>query len=151
MSDTKRVPIMSLGRTVVVALPEDFASEDAVLELQSGVSHAIQTEDATSLVIDLSGVRFLDSYLTRVIRDVALSAKLTGVRTALCGIRPSIAITLVEMDLTLPGVKTALKLEHALRMLRDHSHETDELDDPDEDEAPPDAAQKRTARDRTVD
>jgi rsbT antagonist protein RsbS len=87
------------------------------------------------LAIDLSAVRELDSYLTRAIRDVAMLARLMGVATVVCGIRPAVAITLVDMGLELPGVQTAMNLERAVELLDELVAESERAEAEDDDDA----------------
>jgi rsbT antagonist protein RsbS len=70
------------------------------------------------LVLDLAAVDLMDSYITRCVRDLAVSARLMGVPTVVCGVRPVVADTLVEMGLELGDVLTALNLDSALRILK---------------------------------
>jgi rsbT antagonist protein RsbS len=113
-----RIPIIALYRDLIVPIQGAIA-DDVMIALQSDVTRRIQDGDARGLVVDVSGVETLDSFLTRNLRDLALSARLMGVTAVVSGLRPQVAITLVEMGLEIPGVYTALNLERALELLRD--------------------------------
>ena len=111
------IPIAFFANKAIVTLGRALMTDEMVDELQTVLCAAIEERDADGLVIDVSGVSVLDSYLTRAVRDIALLAKLMGARTAVCGLRPAVAIALVEMGLELPGVHTALDLDSALGWL----------------------------------
>jgi rsbT antagonist protein RsbS len=110
-------PVLYFDDKIVVTLGQGLEAEAESESLRTALGEELHGRDAGGLVIDVSAVTILDSHLTRVVRDLALMAKLMGVRTAVCGLRPAIAITLVEMGLELPGVHTALSLDHAVRWL----------------------------------
>ncbi|AUX22776.1 sulfate transporter [Sorangium cellulosum] len=111
-----RVPIVGLFGNLIVSV-QGGLTDGQVEQLRDDVTGSIESRSPRGLIVDLSGVEILDSYLTRAIRDIALTARLMGVRTAVCGLRPAVAIALVEMDLEIPGVVTALNLERAVEML----------------------------------
>ena len=86
-------------------------------QLTDDVTGRIEKEGARGLVIDVSGVALMDSFITRNIRDLALTARLMGVATIVSGLQPAVAITLVEMGLEIHGLETTLNLERALEHL----------------------------------
>jgi len=112
-----RIPIIGLYSNLIVPIQGAIA-DDVMATLQSEVTQRIKDSDVKGLVVDVSGVDTLDSYLTRNLRDLALTARLMGVSAVVSGLRPAVAITLVEMGLEIPGVHTALNLERALELLR---------------------------------
>src|ERR1700722_19242007 len=112
-----RIPIIGLYDNLIVPIQGAIA-DDVMVTLQSDVMARIQDGDARGLIVDVSGVEVLDSYMTRNLRDLALSARLMGVTAVVSGLRPAVAITLIEMGLEIPGVYTALDLERALELLR---------------------------------
>jgi len=116
MMETQRIPIVRLQGKLIVSI-QTALSDTVVDRLQQDVAAACERGDARGLVVDLSGVDVLDSYITRSIRDLAVMARLMGVETVVCGLRPAVAMTLVEMGMELPGVRTALNLDRALSLL----------------------------------
>jgi rsbT antagonist protein RsbS len=111
-----RIPIIGLYSNLVVPI-QGAIDDDAMARLQEDVTQRIQADGARGLVIDVSGVEFLDSFMTKNLRDLALTARLMGVSAVVSGLRPAVAITLIEMGLEIPGVKTTLNLERALEAL----------------------------------
>ena len=111
-----RIPIIDLYSNLVVPIVGAI-DDDAMARLQEDVTQRIQADGARGLVIDVSGVEFLDSFMTKNLRDLALTARLMGVSAVVSGLRPAVAITLIEMGLEIPGVKTTLNLERALEAL----------------------------------
>src|SRR5580700_2095563 len=112
-----RIPVIGLYDDLIVPIQGAIA-DDVMVTLQDDVTRRIQDGNVRGLVVDVSGVETLDSFLTRNLRDLALSARLMGVTAVVSGLRPAVAITLVEMGLEIPGVHTALDLERALELLR---------------------------------
>jgi rsbT antagonist protein RsbS len=112
-----RVPIIRLGETLVATVQEDLYDHDA-LELQEALTSELERTGARGVLIDVSVVETVDSYLGRVLRDTALGARLLGAHTVVVGIQPAVAITLVELGLELGGVRTALNSEKGMALLR---------------------------------
>lgn len=109
------VPVLTLGNILLVTLQGDL--QDGMAEqLQQDITERIAHSAADGLVIDVSGVDIVDSFLGRVIAEIAASARLMAARTVLCGMRPAVAITLVELGLTLPGLETVLDAARALEL-----------------------------------
>lgn len=111
-----RIPIIKLYGNLIASI-QVALSDQLVQQLQTDVTDAIGKTSATGLVIDISGIDLMDSYISRAIRDTSLMARLMGVETVLCGLEPMIAMTLVEMGLDMKGVKSALNLEEAIELL----------------------------------
>ena len=109
--------MMTVEGTLLVQLNPTL-TDGAVRQLRSVVGESLQTRSPRGLVLDLASVDAMDSYITRCIRDLAISARLMGVATVVCGVQPAVADTLVEMGLSLGEVLTALDLDGALRLLR---------------------------------
>lgn len=116
MSDVSRIPIIKLRDVLIVSI-QVALSDRLVLQLKDDITARIDATRARGLVIDVSGIDIMDSYISRAIRDIGLVARLMGVQTVISGLDPMIAMTLVEMGLELKGVRTALELESALELL----------------------------------
>lgn len=110
------VPVLALGDVLLVSLQGEL--HDGLAEqLQQDLSHRIATTRVTGVVIDISGVDIVDSFLGRVLAEIASTARLLAARTVLAGMRPAVAITLVELGLALPGLTTALDVDRAMEAL----------------------------------
>ncbi|APR83278.1 RsbS, negative regulator of sigma-B [Minicystis rosea] len=107
-----------MERTLLVQLNPTL-TDSAVRQLRAVVGAALESQSPRGLVLDLTSVDAMDSYITRCIRDLAISARLMGVPTIVCGVQPAVADTLVEMGLSLGEVKTTVNLDAALRLLKD--------------------------------
>jgi rsbT antagonist protein RsbS len=116
MSDAVRIPIIKLYSNLIVSI-QVALSDQLVSRLKQDITSEIDRTAARALIIDVSGIDVMDSYISRSIRDIGLIAKLMGVKTVISGMDPMIAMTLVEMGMELTGVQTALNLESALEEL----------------------------------
>jgi rsbT antagonist protein RsbS len=105
------VPVLKIGNILLVTLQGDLHDE-AAEELQRNIGEAIAASSVDGVVIDISGVEIVDSFLGRVFAEVAAHAKLLAAQTVVAGMRPAVAITLVEL-----GLRTALDAEEAMRLL----------------------------------
>jgi rsbT antagonist protein RsbS len=112
-----RVPIVRLGDVLIATVQEDLYDRDA-LDLQVALSESLEQTGARGVLLDVSVVETVDSYLGRVLNDIAVGARLLGAHTVVVGIQPAVAITLVELGLELKGVHTALSAEKGLALLR---------------------------------
>ncbi|KUM68200.1 STAS domain-containing protein [Streptomyces curacoi] len=110
------VPVLRLGGVLLVTLQGDLYDSTAE-QLQQDIGETAADSAVTGVVIDLSGVEIVDSFMGRVLSDVAAMTRLLAAQTVVAGMRPAVAITLVELGLTLPGLRTALNTEEALRLL----------------------------------
>ncbi|MFI0967992.1 STAS domain-containing protein [Streptomyces sp. NPDC021080] len=115
-SSSPHVPVLKIGDILLVTLQGDLHDE-AAEELQRNIGEAVAASSAGGVVIDISGVEIVDSFLGRVFAEVAAHAKLLAAQTVVAGMRPAVAITLVELGLTLPGLRTALDTDEAMRLL----------------------------------
>jgi rsbT antagonist protein RsbS len=114
--DTTRIPIIRLHGTLIVSI-QTTLSDMVVNQLKDDVTGEIERGGARGLVLDVSGIDLMDSYISRAIRDIGLVASLMGVRAVICGLSPTVALTLVEMGMDLKGVVGELNLESALERI----------------------------------
>ena len=113
---TGHVPVLRLGEVLLVTLQGDLHDSTAQ-QLQEDLAETIVRNGATGVIIDISGVEIVDSFLGRVLAEIAGQTDLLAARTVVVGMRPAVAITLVELGLTLPRVHTALSTEVAMELL----------------------------------
>ena len=116
VSTTERIPLIRLRRYLLVSI-QVALTDRMVLQLKDDISQALARSDAKGLIIDVSGIDVMDSFIARAIRDIGLISQLMGVETAVCGIDPMIALTLVEMGMELKSVSTTRNLDAALEQL----------------------------------
>jgi rsbT antagonist protein RsbS len=112
-----RVPILSLGEVLLVSIQIDL-QDDTVLALQEDLAERIVSTGARGVAIDISAVDIVDSFIGRMFASIASLSRLLDAETVVVGMRPAVAITLVELGLSLDGVRTALNLEKGLQTLR---------------------------------
>ncbi|MGW8064145.1 STAS domain-containing protein [Streptomyces ziwulingensis] len=117
---TGHVPVLRLGEVLLVTLQGDLHDSTAQ-QLQQDLAETISRSGATGVIIDISGVEIVDSFLGRILAEIAGQTELLAARTVVVGMRPAVAITLVELGLSLPGVHTALSTEVAMELLTRHA------------------------------
>lgn len=116
-----RIPIVKVGDFLLATVQGDV--EDSVaLALQEDLGNRITATHARLVLFDISGLQVVDSFIGRLIADIAGIAKLLDAEVVVVGMRPAVAITLVELGLTLKGVRTALNVESALAMAAASDH-----------------------------
>ena len=110
------IPILRVGDNLLVTVQTDL--HDAVAEaFQEDLLATIEKTGAAGLLIDVSGLDVVDSYVARVLADTGRMAKLMGTDTVIVGIRPEVAATLVRMGYSMTGVRTALNVDEGLALL----------------------------------
>src|SRR6201986_5086782 len=112
-----RIPILQMGEFLLVTIQVDMHDQLA-LQLQDDLTAKIEKTGARGVLIDISGLEMVDSFIGRMIANISGMARILDARTVVVGMQPAVAITLVELGLSLPGVKTALSVEHGMRYLR---------------------------------
>jgi len=105
-----KIAIMKLGDVLITALPVDLVDEEAI-GFQNDLLNEINVREAKGVVIDISALDLVDSFMARIINDSATMAGLLGVEVVICGMQPQVATTLIEMGRELLGVDTALNLD----------------------------------------
>lgn len=115
---TERVPILRIGDLLLVSIQIDLQDQSAIA-LQEDLAEQISATGATGVVIDISAIEIVDSFIGRMFATIASISRLFDADTVVVGMRPAVAITLVELGLSLGGVRTALDLERGMKILRD--------------------------------
>lgn len=113
---TERVPVLQIGQILLVSIQTDL-DDQAVVHLQDDLTARIVGTGADGVVIDISAVEIVDSFVGRMLATIASLSLLLDAQTVVVGMRPAVAITLVELGLSLGGVRTALTLEMGLKVL----------------------------------
>jgi len=116
----ERIPIYKLGDNLLVSIQIDLQDQDAT-NLQDDLSKRIVETGAHGVVIDISALELVDSFIGRMLSTVAAVSRVLDARTVVVGMRPAVAITLVELGLSLPGVETALDVERGLALIASHA------------------------------
>jgi rsbT antagonist protein RsbS len=112
-----RVPIVRIGDTLVASVLEDLHDRDAQT-LQTDLFGRLEQRGLQGVLLDLSVVEIVDSFLGRMLNDIAVGVRLLGAQMVVVGIQPAVAITLVELGLELKGVRTAVTADRGLDLLR---------------------------------
>lgn len=109
--------MIRIGNTLVVTVLEDLHDRDA-LTLQTELLEQLERTGATGVLLDLTVVEIVDSFLGRMLNDIAVGVRLLGAQMVVSGIQPAVAITLVELGLELRGVRTASNADRGLALLK---------------------------------
>ncbi|WP_410600781.1 STAS domain-containing protein [Amycolatopsis sp. lyj-90] len=112
-----RVPILKIGDVLLVSIQVDL-QDQTVLALEEDLAEKISSSGASGVVIDISAVEIVDSFIGRMFATIASLSRLFDADTVVVGMRPAVAITLVELGLTLGDVRTALDLDRGMAILR---------------------------------
>ncbi|GAK04403.1 RsbS, negative regulator of sigma-B [Geomicrobium sp. JCM 19037] len=112
-----RIPILKLGRYLLISVQVELDDQTA-LQFQEDLLNKIHQEGSLGVVIDLTSVDMIDSFIAKVIGDVVEMSNLMGAKVVLTGIQPAVAITLIDMGVSLQEVQTALDLEQGLERLQ---------------------------------
>ena len=111
-----RIPILRMGQTLLVTIQVDMLDQMA-LALQDDLANRIAQTEAKGVVIDISALEIVDSFVGRMLASISGIARVLDAVTVVVGMRPAVAITLVELGLSLEGVKTALNVERGMALL----------------------------------
>jgi rsbT antagonist protein RsbS len=113
----ERIPILKMGEFLLVTIQVDMHDRMATA-LQEDLTDKIVAAESRGVLIDISSLEIVDSFIGRMLGNIASMSRVLDAETVVVGMRPSVAITLVELGLSLPGVRTALNVERGMEMLR---------------------------------
>src|SRR6187551_2107014 len=114
--NVERIPILRMGEFLLVTIQVDMHDQMA-LKLQDDLSNAIVRNASRGVLIDISTLEMVDSFIGRMVADISNIGKILGAETIVVGMQPAVAITLVELGLSLPGVSTALNVEKGMALI----------------------------------
>jgi rsbT antagonist protein RsbS len=112
----ERIPILKLGECLLVSIQVDMHDRLA-MQLQDDLTSQIAATAARSVLIDISALEMVDSFIGRMLGNIAAMSRVLDAATVVVGMRPAVAITLVELGMSLPGVRTALNVERGMDLL----------------------------------
>jgi rsbT antagonist protein RsbS len=118
-----RIPILKLGKALLVTIQVDMHDQLATA-LEEDLTNQIVKHGASGVLIDISSLEIVDSFIGRMLDNIAAVSRVLDAETVVVGMRPAVAITLVELGLNLAGVKTALNVERGMELIhREEVHE----------------------------
>jgi rsbT antagonist protein RsbS len=133
----ERIPILKLGKALIVTIQVDMHDRLAVA-LEEDLTSRIVATGARGVLIDISALEIVDSFIGRMLDNIAAVSRMLDADTVVVGMRPAVAITLVELGLSLNGVRTALNVERGMDLIQaataDDMEEQDEGGSPDADD-----------------
>jgi rsbT antagonist protein RsbS len=120
-----RIPILKFESFLLVSIQVDMHDQLA-LTLQDDLTQKIVATRARAVLIDISALEMVDSFMGRMLGNIASMSRILDAQTVVVGMRPAVAITLVELGLSLPGIRTALNVDAGLALLREAVERPDE-------------------------
>jgi len=125
-----RIPVLKMGEYLLVTIQVDMHDRLA-MTLQDDITEMVVRYGSRGVLIDISALNMVDSFIGRMISNIASMTRVLDAETVVVGMQPAVAITLVELGLALPGVRTALNVERGMDILRRHVHTTGSPSDAD--------------------
>lgn len=122
---TEQIPVLKLGQFLLVTIQVEL-HDDLTLKLQDDLTQKLARTNARGVLIDISGLEIVDSFVGRALAQIAGIARVMDATTVLVGMRPAVAITLIELGMTLSGVRTALNVDKGMQLLADAVREPGE-------------------------
>ena len=112
----ERIPIVRMGNFLLITIQVDMHDKLA-MQLQDDVTARIADWGSIGVLIDISSLEIVDSFIGRMLANMAAMSRVLGAETVVVGMQPAVAITLVELGMSLPGVRTALNVESGMELL----------------------------------
>lgn len=125
-----RIPILKVGDCLLVTIQVDMHDELA-MSLQEDLTSQIAKYGSRGVLIDISSLEIVDSFIGRMLANIAAMSRVLDAQTVLTGMQPAVAITLVELGMALPGIKTALNVERGMELLRGYLYQQGEPEETD--------------------
>ncbi|MBN3890637.1 MAG: STAS domain-containing protein [Nostoc sp.] len=119
----ERIPILKMGNFLLVTIQVDMHDRLAIT-LQEDLTNRITQTHAHGVLIDISGLDIVDSFIGRILANIARMSRVLDAETVVVGMQPAVAITLVELGLSLTGIRTALNVEKGMALLQSSFNET---------------------------
>jgi rsbT antagonist protein RsbS len=116
----ERIPILKMGSILLVSIQVDMLDQLA-LQLQDDLTGRIASTGARGVLLDISALEIVDSFIGRMLSNIAGMSRVLDAETVVVGMRPAVAITLVELGLSLPGIRTAVNVEKGIELLTGRS------------------------------
>jgi rsbT antagonist protein RsbS len=128
----EKIPILRMGEFLLVTIQVDMHDRLA-MTLQDDLTKRISETSARGVLIDISTLEIVDSFIGRMLGNIAAMSRVLDARTVVVGMQPAVAITLVELGMSLPGVRTALNVDAGMKLLREtlngHADDGERRDD----------------------
>ena len=123
-----RIPILKIGRALLVTIQVDMHDRLA-MALQDDLTERIVRDRAKGVLIDISALEIVDSFIGRMLADIAAMSRVLDAETVVVGMRPAVAITLVDLGVSLSGVQTARNIDAGVELLRRRNGEAEDAND----------------------
>jgi rsbT antagonist protein RsbS len=123
-----RIPILKFGDCLLITIQVDMHDQLA-LTLQEDLTAQIAKHASRGVLIDISSLEIVDSFIGRMLANIAAMSRILDAQTVLTGMQPAVAITLVELGMSLPGIKTALNVERGMDLLQEFIYREPESED----------------------
>ncbi|MDB6028730.1 MAG: RsbS, negative regulator of sigma-B [Verrucomicrobiales bacterium] len=114
----ERIPILRMGDFLLVTIQVDMHDRLA-MTLQDDLTRQIVASNSRGVLIDISSLEMIDSFIGRMLSNISLMSNVLAAQTVVVGMQPAVAITLVELGMSMPGVRTALNVEKGMMLLRE--------------------------------
>lgn len=112
----ERIPVLRMGPFLLITIQVDMY-DNLAMQLQDDISQSISDLGSSGVLIDISSLEIVDSFIGRMLANIAAISRILGAETVVVGMQPPVAITLVELGMSLPGVRTALDVEAGMELL----------------------------------